>query len=116
MIWQHRQRMHVAFDRACCPENFATNWMSENVRLQSLGEARSFWEFKDATVINDAGADVTAMQRNNPDPPAAPKKMIRGPLTRGAAIVSVIRKTLPPFIAVPLLDAAESRPDSIDRV
>ena len=40
--------------------------------------------------------------------------MICGPLTRGAAVISVIRKTFPPVIAVPLLDAAESCPDSVD--
>src|SRR5262245_15318368 len=42
--------------------------------------------------------------------------MICGPFARGSTLVRVIWKTLAPFVAVPLFNAAEPRPDSIDRV
>src|SRR5438132_8243542 len=84
--------------------------------MQPLPQAPSFWQFENAAVVNDAGTDVTALQRNDPDPPAASKKMIRGPLTRRATSIRVIGKTFSPLVAVPLLDAAESRPDGVDWV
>ena len=108
--------MHVAFDHLCCPENFPANWIAENVAVQPLPQSRAFWKFKDTTIVNDAGAHVTALQGNDPDPPASPKKMIRSPLACREAIFRIIGKTLSPFVAVPLLDAAESRPYRIDGV
>src|ERR1700737_5096821 len=82
--------------------------------MQSLAQARSIRKFKNTSVINDARADIAAAQRNDPDPPAATEQMIGGPFSAGAAAVGVIRKTLSPFVAVPLLDAAESGPNPID--
>src|ERR1700747_1059948 len=108
--------MHVTFDHACSPENFAAHRIAKNVRVQSLTETRSFRELEDAIVINDAGADIAALQWNDPDPPAAPEEMVRSPFTRGDATICIIRETLPPFITVPFLNAAESRPDSVDGV
>src|SRR5437588_9778939 len=108
--------MHVAFDCLCCAENFATNGMVENVRVQSLCQRRPFRQRKEAAVVNEAGADVTSLQWNDPDPPAATEQMIRGPLTRGSATVRIIRKTFPPVVAVPFLHAGKSRPHSIDRM
>src|SRR5213078_3924804 len=54
--------------------------------------------------------------RNDPDPPAAPEKMICGPFTRGSTLVRVIGKAFPPFVAVPLFDATEPRPHRVRRV
>src|SRR5437879_13508921 len=84
--------------------------------MQPLPLAPAFWQCEDAAVVNDAGTDVTALQRNDPDPPAASKKMIRRPFTRGAASVRVIGKTLSPLVAVPLFYVGEARPDGVDRV
>ena len=108
--------MHVALDYACRSKNFATNRVGQNVGMQPLAQARSIRKFKNASVINNARADIAAAQRNDPDPPAATEQMIGGPFSAGAATVGVIRKTLSPFVAVPLLDAAESGPNRIDGV
>ena len=108
--------MHVAFDHLRRAEDFASDGVAEDVRVQSLSQSRSLWKFEDAAVVNDAGTDIAALQRNDPDPPAATEKMVRGPLTPGATTVRVIRKTFPPFVAVPFFNAAEPRPDGIDGV
>ena len=108
--------MHVAFNHLCSPENFPPNWIAENVGVQPLPQSRAFWKLKDATVVDNSGTHIAALQWNDPDPPTAPKKVICGPLTRGAATVRVIGKTLSPFITVPLLDAGESRPHRVDGV
>jgi hypothetical protein len=42
--------------------------------------------------------------------------MVRRPFARGATAIRVVGKTLSPFIAVPFLNTAESRPDSVDGV
>ena len=42
--------------------------------------------------------------------------MIRGPLARSATAIRILGKTFAPVVAVPLLNAAESRPDSVDGV
>src|SRR5215469_7697711 len=84
--------------------------------MQALPQAPSFWQFENAAVINDARTDVTALQRNNPDPPAAAEEVIRGPFTRGTAIISIIGKTFSPFVTVPFLYAAEARPDCVNGV
>src|SRR5919109_1455807 len=99
--------MHVAFDRLRFAENFAANRIAEDVRVQTLPEARAFRQFEDAAVVNDAGADIAALQRNDPDPPAGAKKVISCPFSRGATLIRVVGKTLAPFVAVPFLDAAE---------
>ena len=108
--------MHVAFDQLRRAKDFATDGIAENVRVQPFPQSPSFPKFENAAVVNDSRADIAALQRNNPDPPAATEKMIRGPFTRGATTVRVIGKTFSPFVAVPLLYAAEPRPHSIDRV
>src|SRR5438105_2622937 len=79
--------------------------------VQPLAQARSFREFENAIVINNACADIAALQRNNPDPPTPTEKVIGRPLATRSTPVGVIGKTLPPFLTVPLLDATES-PDS----
>ena len=84
--------------------------------MKALPQAPALWQLENATVINNAGTDVTALQRNDPDPPSASKKMIRCPFTRGTALICVIGKTLSPLVAVPLLDPAEARPDCVNRV
>src|SRR5205814_4054467 len=84
--------------------------------VQPLAQARSFREFENALVINNAFADIAALQRNNPDPPTPTEKVIGRPLATRSTPVGVIGKTLPPFVTVPLLDATESRPDRIDRM
>src|SRR5438128_6678521 len=81
-----------------------------------MAQARSFGEFKNAGVVNDARADVTAMQRNDPDPPTASEEMVRGPFACSAATVRIIGKTLAPLVAVPLFHAGEPRPDGVDRM
>src|SRR5262249_40692365 len=86
------------------------------MRVQSLSQSRSVRKFENASVVNDPGADVAALQRNDPDPPTAPEKMVRGPLARSATIVRVIRKPLAPFVAVPFFDPPEPRPHRVDRV
>src|SRR6202035_1970357 len=108
--------MHIAFDHAGCAENFATDGIAENVVMQPLPQASSFRQFENAAVVNDSRADVAALQRNNPDPPAAAEEMIGGPFTRGEATIRVIGKTFSPFVAVPLFYAAEARPHSVDGV
>src|SRR4029077_10907140 len=84
--------------------------------MQPLAQAWSFREFENAIVINNACADIAALQRNNPDPPTPTEKVIGRPLAARSTTVGVIGKTLPPFVTVPLLDATESRPDRIDRM
>src|SRR5215470_14597566 len=42
--------------------------------------------------------------------------MVGSPFTGGPTTIRVIRETLAPLIAVPLFDAGESRPDSVDGV
>src|SRR4029450_7756678 len=110
------KRVHVAFDHFCCAEDFATDGVVQNVRVQSLSQSRSLWKFEDATVVNDAGANIAALQRNDPNPPAAPEKMVRGPLASSSTRVRVIRKTFTPFVAIPLFDAAKARPHRINWV
>src|SRR6266571_7272824 len=116
MIRQHRKSLHVAFDHTSRTKDFATDGIAENVIMQPLPQAPSFWQFENAAVVNDAGADVTALQRDDPDPPAAAEEMISSPFTGRATIISVIWKTFSPLVAVPLLHSAESRPDCVDGV
>ena len=52
---------------------------------------------------------ISTMELNN-----AAEKMIRGPFTRGAAVVCIIGETFSPLVAVPLLYPAEARPHSVD--
>src|SRR5262249_24805517 len=99
--------MHVTFDHFRRAEAFATDGITQNVRVQSLSQLRSLWKFENAAVVNDPGADIAALQRNNPDPPTTPEKVVRRPLTRGATLVRVIGKTFAPFIAVPFSCASE---------
>ena len=106
--------MHVPLDHACTAENFATDRIAKNVRMEPLSQARSFWKFENAAVIYDARAHVAASKRNDPNPPAATKQMIGGPFTSDATTICVIGKAFSPFIAVPLLDAGESRPNRVD--
>src|SRR5262249_45706944 len=80
VIGQHRKCMHVAFDHFCCAEDFAADGVVQDVRVQSLSQSRSLWKFEDPTVVNDTGADIAALQWNDPNPPAASEKMVRGPL------------------------------------
>src|SRR5262249_5153610 len=61
-------------------------------------------------------ANVTSLQRNDPDPPTTSEEMVRGPFTRGAATICIIGKTLAPLVAVPLFHAGEPRPDSVNRM
>ena len=82
--------------------------------MQSLAKTRSFGELEDATVVNDPGTDIAAVQRNDPDPPAASEEMVRRPFACSATAIRVVGKTLPPFVAVPFFHSAESRPDSVD--
>src|SRR5215211_6006777 len=116
MIRQHRKRVHVAFDYFCCAENFPADGIVHNVRVQSFPQSRTLWKFENATVVNDTGADIATLQRNNPNPPAAPEKMVRGPLASSSATVRVIGKTFAPFVAVPFFDAAKPRPHRVDGV
>src|SRR5262245_25033302 len=116
MIRQHRKRVHVAFDHFCCAEDFAADGVVQNMRVQSLSQSRSLWKFEDATVVNDTSADIAALQRNDPNPPAASEKMVRGPFASRSARVRVIGKTFAPFVAVPFFDAAKPRPDRINWV
>src|SRR4029453_7800427 len=116
LIRQHRKRVHVAFDHFCCAEDFAADGVVQNVRVQSLSQSRSLRKFEDATVVNDTGADIAALQRNNPNPPAASEKMVCGPLASGSTRVRVIGKTFAPFVAVPFFDAAKARPHRVDGV
>ena len=106
--------MHVAFDHARRAENLATHGIAENMRVQPLAQTRSFRKLENAAVVHDAGTDISPAQRNDPDPPSAAEQMIGGPFTRGTRTISVIWKAFSPFIAVPLFDAAESRPDGVD--
>src|SRR5437762_12766122 len=106
--------MHVAFDHARRAENLATHGIAENMRVQPLAEAWSFRKLENAAVVHDAGTDISPAQRNDPDPPAAAEQMVGASLTRGATMISVIRKALSPFIAVPLLNAVEPQPDAVD--
>src|SRR5262249_45480838 len=114
MIRQHRKRVHVAFDHFCCAEDFAADGIFQDVHVQSLPQSRSFRKFKDATVVNDTGADIAALQRNDPNPPAASEKMVRGPLASSSTTVRVIGKTFAPFVAVPFFDTAKPRPHRIN--
>src|SRR5262249_14335530 len=116
MIRQHRKRVHVAFDHFCCAEDFAADGIFQDVHVQSLPQSRSFRKFKDATVVNDTGADIAALQRNDPNPPAASEKMVRGPLASSSTTVRVIGKTFAPFVAVPFFDAAKPCPHRINWV
>src|SRR5262245_18539584 len=108
--------MHVAFDQFCCAEDFAADGVIQNVRVQPLSQSRSLWKFEDATVVDDTSADIAALQRNDPNPPAAPEKMVRGPLPSSSTTVRVIAKTFAPFVAVPFFDAAKPRPHRINWV
>ena len=108
--------MHVALDHSRRAKDFATDRIAENVRMEPFAQARSFRKFENTAVINDAGADVTAVQRNDPDPPAATEQMIGGPFAAGATTVGVIGKAFSPFVAVPLFDPAKSGPNCIDGV
>src|SRR5215467_7976110 len=82
--------------------------------MQSLPQSRSLRKFENATVVNDAGTDVATLQRNDPDPPAASKKMIRGPFACGATMVRIIAKPFAPFVTVPFFNVTESRPNRVD--
>src|SRR5262249_819887 len=62
MIRQHRERVHIAFDHFCCAEDFAPDGIVQDVCVQSLSQSRSLWKFEDATVVNDTGADIAALQ------------------------------------------------------
>src|SRR4029453_16241932 len=99
-----------------CAEDFATDGVVQNVRAQSLSQSWSLWKFEDPTVVNDTCADIAALQRNDPNPPTAPEKMVRGPLASSSTTVRVIGKTSAPFVAVPFFDAAKPRTDHIDGV
>src|SRR5436190_6348603 len=116
MIRQHRKRVHVAFDHFCCAEDFAADGVVQNVRVQSLSQSRSLWKFEDATVVNDTGADIASLQRNDPNPPAASEKMVRGPLASSSTRVRIIGKTFAPFVAVPFFNAAKPCPHRVDGV
>src|SRR5262245_54350988 len=114
VIRQHRESVYVPFDYFRSAEDFPTDGVIQNVRMQSLPQSRSLRKFENATVINNAGADIAALQRNDPDPPAAPEKMICGPFAPSATMVRVFGKSFAPFVAVPFFNAAESRPDRVD--
>ena len=106
--------MHVAFDHFRYSENFATDRIGENVRVQSLSQSRSLSKFENPRVVNDARANIAALQRDDPDPPAPPEKMIRGPFPRGATMVRVIGKPFAPSVAAAelVIAYAESRASS----
>src|SRR5439155_18044610 len=114
VIWQYRQGMHVALDRACLSENLATDGVAKDVCVQPVGKIRAFRQFENPIVVHNAGAHVTALQGNDPNPPATAEQMIRSPFTASATMIGVVREAFPPFVAVPLLDAAEARPYSVD--
>src|ERR1700747_2141523 len=84
--------------------------------MQPLAQARSFREFENAIVINNACADIAALQRNNPDPPTPTEKVIGRPLAALSTAAGVIREKPPAVVTVPTLYATESRPDRIDRM
>src|SRR4029453_16499230 len=116
VIRQHRQGVHVAFNRFCRAKNFTTDRMTENVRMQSLSEIRSFRQFENPVVIHNAGTDVTPAQWNDPNPPAAAEQMIRSPFTASATTIGVVREAFSPVVAIPLFNVAEACPDRIDGV
>src|SRR5436190_7867914 len=106
--------MNVAFDHFRGAEDFAPYRVVQNMRVQPLPQGRSIRKLENATVVNDAGAHIAALQRNDPHPAAAPEKMIRGPFARGATMLRVVGKPFAPFVAVPLFNTAEPRPDRVD--
>ena len=81
-----------------------------------VGEVRAFRQLEDARIVNDAGADIAAAQRNDPAPPAMAHQVVRRPRAARATGIRVIGETLAPFVAVPVLHAREARPDSVDRM
>ena len=97
-------------------EDLAPDRMREQMRAQPFGEIRAFLQLEDARVVNDARADIAALQRNDPAPPAVTHEVVRRPRARRAAGIRVIRKPLAPIVAVPVFHAGEARPDRIDRM
>ena len=94
----------------------STNDFLTAMRVQSLSQSRSVRKFENAAIVNDPGADIAALQRNDPDPPAATEKMVRGPFACGTTMVRVIGKSFAPFVAVPILHVGKAGPDGVDRV
>src|SRR5438067_4157028 len=84
------------------------------MRPEPLGQARAFRQFENARIINNAGTDIAALERNDPAPPAVAHEMIGRPVTTGSAGIRVIAEFFPPLVAVPIFYAGESGPDGID--
>ena len=108
--------MYITLDDPRAAEDLAANWVAENVRVQAFAQARSFGKFEDAAVVNDSSTDIAAAQWDDPAPPAMSHEMVRRPRAGGATCPGVIGKTFAPVVTIPILHAAKSCPDRVDRV
>src|SRR5258706_88204 len=79
--------------------------------LQALTEQTAIREFDQSLVEHDANADIPALQRNDPRPPTVAHEMVCRRAAHAMASLGPHRKFLRQFPAVPILDAAPTRPD-----
>src|SRR3954447_16613068 len=84
--------------------------------VQTLCQVRARGKIENPAVINDAGADIAAAERNDPAPPAVAHEVVRRPLPTGTAGVCHHGKFFAKFTTVPFLHACETRPHCVDRM
>src|SRR5205823_14343597 len=98
------------------PENGAARRMRKQMTMQPQSEVWTRRQPENSFVVNDARADITAAQGNDPAPPAMTHQMISRPFPARAAGIHHLRKFFAPFIAIPLLRTGETRPYRVNRM
>ena len=80
--------------------------MLEQKVLQTLAKRTSLRPVHEPLVKHHANADIAALERDAPRPPAVPDEMIRGRVANAVTGHRPFRKFLREFESVPILHAA----------
>src|SRR4029079_7430856 len=96
------------------PKNLSMNWVREDVLAQALAEIFTFRQSEDTTIVNQPRTEITAFERDDPAPPALTHEMVGRPSPACSRRGRVIRKLLPPLVAVPIFHPGETCPDGIN--
>ena len=97
-------------------ENLPTDRVPENVIVQALPEICAGRQLENPAVINESGAHIAALERNNPAPPAVTHEVIRRPRAARAARVGESRVAFAKLIRIPILHPGETRPHRVNRM
>src|SRR6185295_6285968 len=75
-IGEGRERALIAFDRFGAAEHFAADRMRSKVGLESLADGGGGGRLEEAGIVNQPHADIAALQRDDPTPPAVAHQVI----------------------------------------